>query len=156
MWLNKLIYVNTLRKVQSQSSRTERKKQRFQRFVARFCYIFPILSSLTRELRACARASCRYDVGNGTRSLARLVDSCKLFFDFNEMATFVAKNSGGVKKKPVIILKYFFFRFGFNKRRQRLAGMGVRLRTKSIVTYRIVCFSCVKQQKMPATYEITT
>ena len=53
------------------------------------------------------------------------------------MATFVAKNSGGVKKKPVIILKYFFFRFGFNKRRQGLAGMGVRLRTKSIVTYRV-------------------
>ena len=24
---------------------------------------------LTRELRTCARASCRYDVGNGTRSL---------------------------------------------------------------------------------------
>ena len=63
----------TLRKVQSQSSRTEHKKQRFQRFVAWFCYIFPILSSLTRELRACARASCRYDVGNGTRSLARSI-----------------------------------------------------------------------------------
>ena len=27
------------------------------------------LPFLTRELRACARASCRYDVGNGTRSL---------------------------------------------------------------------------------------
>ena len=26
---------------------------------------------LTRELRACARASYRYDVGNGIRSLAR-------------------------------------------------------------------------------------
>ena len=25
------------------------------------------------------------------------------------MATFVAKNSGGVKKKPMIILKEFFF-----------------------------------------------
>ena len=41
---------------------------------------------LTRELRTCARASCRYDVGNGTRSLARslarLVDSCKLVFRF--------------------------------------------------------------------------
>ena len=70
------------------------------------------------------RASCRYDVENGTRSLARLVDSCKLFFDFNEMATFVAKNSGGVKKKPVIILEEFnFFRFSFNERRQRLAGV---------------------------------
>ena len=58
------------------------------------------------------------------RSLARLVDSCKLFFDFNEMATFVAKNSGGVKKKPVIILEEFnFFRFSFNERRQRLAGV---------------------------------
>ena len=34
---------------------------------------------LTRELRACARVSYRYDVGNGIRSLARLVDSCKLF-----------------------------------------------------------------------------
>ena len=58
------------------------------------------------------------------RSLARLVDSCKLFFDFrllrafdsfwrvmNEMATFVAKNSGGVKKKPMIILKEVFFSF---------------------------------------------
>ena len=40
------------------------------------------------------------------------------------MATFVAKNSGGVKKKPVTILKgFFFFRFSFNKRRQRLAGV---------------------------------
>ena len=34
------------------------------------------------------------------------------------MATFVAKNSDGVKKKPMIILKEFiFFRFSFNKRR---------------------------------------
>ena len=33
---------------------------------------------------------------------------------------------------------------------------GVRLRTKSIITFRIVCFSCVKQQKMPATDEITS
>ena len=39
------------------------------------------------------------------------------------MATFVPKNSGGVKKKPMIILKEFFFRFSFNKQRQRLAGM---------------------------------
>ena len=40
------------------------------------------------------------------------------------MATFVAKNSGGVKKKPMIIFKEFgFFRFSFNKRRQRLAGV---------------------------------
>ena len=35
---------------------------------------------LTRELRACARASYRYDVGNSIRSLARLVDSRTLFF----------------------------------------------------------------------------
>ena len=28
---------------------------------------------LTRELRACARASYRYDVGNGIRSLARSI-----------------------------------------------------------------------------------
>ena len=84
---------------------------------------------LTRELRACARASGRYDVGNGirvlARSLARLVDSCKLFSILrfgvhlivfgeqktNEMVTFVAKNSGGVTKKPTIILKEFFFSF---------------------------------------------
>ena len=31
---------------------------------------------------------------------------------------------------------------------------GVRLRKKSIITFRIVCFSCVKQQNMPATDEI--
>ena len=45
-----------------------------------------ISSFLTRYLRACARASRRYDVEDGTRSLARslarLVDSCKLFFQF--------------------------------------------------------------------------
>ena len=39
---------------------------------------------LTRELRACARASCRYDGENG----ARLVDSCKLFFDFRLLNAF--------------------------------------------------------------------
>ena len=33
---------------------------------------------------------------------------------------------------------------------------GVRLRTESIITFRIVCFSCVKQQKKPATDEITS
>ena len=33
---------------------------------------------------------------------------------------------------------------------------GVRLRTKSIITFRIVCFSCVKLKKMPATDEITS
>ena len=93
---------------------------------------------LTRELRARVRASCRYDVENGTRSLARLVDSCKLFFDFRLLSAFdsfwrvvnkrngdlVTKNSGGVKKKPMIILKEFiFFRFSFNKWRQQLAGV---------------------------------
>ena len=33
---------------------------------------------------------------------------------------------------------------------------GVRLRTKSNITFGIVCFSCVKQQKMPTTDEITS
>ena len=32
-----------------------------------------VLTFLTRELRACARASYRYDVGNGIRSLARSI-----------------------------------------------------------------------------------
>ena len=32
-----------------------------------------IVSFLTRELRACARASCRYGVGNDTRSIARSI-----------------------------------------------------------------------------------
>ena len=45
-------------------------------------------SLLTRELRACARASYRCDVGNGIRSLARLVDSCKLFLDFRLLSAF--------------------------------------------------------------------
>ena len=40
---------------------------------------------LTRELRACARASYRFDVGNGIRSL---VDSCKLFLDFRLLSAF--------------------------------------------------------------------
>ena len=31
------------------------------------------------------------------------------------MATFVAKNSGGVTKKPMIILKEFFFSFWFQQ-----------------------------------------
>ena len=31
-------------------------------------------SFLTREFGARARASCRYDLGNGTRSLARSLD----------------------------------------------------------------------------------
>ena len=42
---------------------------------------------LTCELRACARASCRYDVEKGTRSLARSLD-CKLFFDFRLLSAF--------------------------------------------------------------------
>ena len=37
-------------------------------------YLVNCKTSLTRELRACARASCRYDVWNGTRSLARSLD----------------------------------------------------------------------------------
>ena len=45
-------------------------------------------SFLTRELRSCARASYRYDVGNAIRSLARLVDSCKLFLDFRLLSAF--------------------------------------------------------------------
>ena len=41
----------------------------------------------------------------------------------NKRNAFVV-NSGGVKKKPMIILKEFtFIRFCFNKRRQRLAGV---------------------------------
>ena len=45
-----------------------------------FALLLPSLGSfisrrfLTRELRACARASYRYDVGNGIRSLARSLD----------------------------------------------------------------------------------
>ena len=34
---------------------------------------FSEITFLTRELRACARASYRYDVGNAIRSLARLI-----------------------------------------------------------------------------------
>ena len=80
-------------------------------------------SFLTRELHTSARASCRYDLENGTCSLTQLVNSCKLFVDFrllsafdsfwqvinNQMATFVAENSDEMKKKPVIILKEFIF-----------------------------------------------
>ena len=47
-----------------------------------------VFSFLTRELRACARASCRYAVGNGIRLLARLVDSSKLFFNFRLLSAF--------------------------------------------------------------------
>ena len=36
--------------------------------------LFDFFSFLNRELRACARASCRYDVGNGIRSFARSLD----------------------------------------------------------------------------------
>ena len=55
-------------------------------------YDISILPFLARELRACARASYWYDVGNGirslARSLARLVDSCKLFLDFRLLSAF--------------------------------------------------------------------
>ena len=50
-----------------------------------------------------------------------LVQCFDYLLETNEMATFVAKNSGGVKKKPMC----FFFRFSFKKRRQRLAGMHI-------------------------------
>ena len=43
---------------------------------------------LTRELHACARVSCRYDVENGTRLHTCLLDSCKLFFDFRLLSAF--------------------------------------------------------------------
>ena len=41
---------------------------------------------LIRELRTCARASCRYDVE--PVALARSLDSCKLFFDFRLLSAF--------------------------------------------------------------------
>ena len=43
---------------------------------------------LTRELHACPRVSCRYDVENGTRLHTCLLDSCKLFFDFRLLSAF--------------------------------------------------------------------
>ena len=46
---------------------------------------------LTCELRACARASCIYVVGNGTRSLARSLDwsiPVNFFFDFRLLSAF--------------------------------------------------------------------
>ena len=63
----------------------------FFKFVAKspfFLSFFLSFPFLTRELRACARASYRYHVGNGIRSLARLVDSCKLFLDFRLLSAF--------------------------------------------------------------------
>ena len=115
------------------------------------------------------------------------------------MATFVAKNSSGVKKKPMIILKEFFFFvlvstsgasdwqacedshwnkrtiFVFDKiviynpwtwkqsedllkksltpKRSEFTGVlklfcyGVRLGTKSIITFRIVCFSVRSKER---------
>ena len=42
---------------------------------------------LTRELRTCARASCRYDVESGTRSLARSIP-VNFFFDFRLLSAF--------------------------------------------------------------------
>ena len=46
------------------------------------------VSFLTRELRACARANYGYDVGNSIRSLARSLDSCKLFLAFRLLSAF--------------------------------------------------------------------
>ena len=42
---------------------------------------------LTREFRACARASCKYDVENGTRSLDWSIP-VNLFFDFGLLSAF--------------------------------------------------------------------
>ena len=97
------------------------------------------------------------------------------------MATFVAKNSGGVKKKPMIILKEFFFfvlvstrgasdwqackdslKISLTAKRseftdvQKLFLLWREIEDKidHYVSYRV--FSCVKQQKMPATDEITS
>ena len=56
--------------------------------VSEFLATHLVTPFLTRELRACVRASCRHDVENGTRSLARLVDSCKLFFDCRLLSAF--------------------------------------------------------------------
>ena len=70
-------------------------------------------SFLTRELRACARGSCRYDVENGTDSFWRVI-----------IIPLLLRIVVGWKKKPMIIFKEFvFFRFSFNKRRQWLAGV---------------------------------
>ena len=55
---------------------------------SKFYIKFSANSFLTRESRACARASCRYDLDNSTRSLARLIDSCKLFFSFRLLSAF--------------------------------------------------------------------
>ena len=54
---------------------SEAKKASKVRKLLFFTNIFIALRPfLTRELRACARASYRYDVGNGIRSLARSLD----------------------------------------------------------------------------------
>ena len=48
-------------------------------------------SFLTRELRACSRASYRYDVGNSIRSLARSLDRSipvNFFLDFRLLSAF--------------------------------------------------------------------
>ena len=50
-----------------------------------------LLSFLTRELRACVGASCRYDVGNGICSLARSLDwsiPVNFFFDVRLLSAF--------------------------------------------------------------------
>ena len=54
----------------------------FNKLITILCYF------LTCELRACARVSYRYDVENGTCSLTRMVDSCKIFFDFRLLSAF--------------------------------------------------------------------
>ena len=42
-------------------------------FLEDIIHIITYITFLTRELRACARASYRYDVGNGICSLARSI-----------------------------------------------------------------------------------
>ena len=50
-------------------------------------YLVNCKTSLTRELRACARASCRYDVWNGTHSLDWSTP-VKFFFNFRLLSAF--------------------------------------------------------------------
>ena len=68
------------------------------------------------------------------------------------MATFVAKNSGGVKKKPMTILKKFIFiRFSLNKRRfQFQITIGVRRRC-----YKLIGKKTMKQNNVAYTSEET-
>ena len=66
----------------------------FFKFVAKppfFLSFFLSFPFLTRELRACARASYRYHVGNGIRSLARSLDwsiPVNFFLDFRLLSAF--------------------------------------------------------------------